>query len=374
MHKQALSFLGLFFCIKLVYSQPVFVTVKNETSVDYPDKVVEIPWELISNKWSNTDTSLINLVDEKTKKELPFQLEYRGEKGIRNLLVQLSVKANSSVRVVLQKKKHGFFPSKTFCRYVPERKDDFAWENDKIAHRAYGKALEGTNEDAYGLDVWVKRTNKLILNERYKRGEYHIDHGDGMDYYHVGFSLGAGNAVPYINDSIWYSKNYHDYKVLDNGPLRSTFQLLYDAWNVNGRPVKAIKTFSIDAGSQMTKIKAEYIYEGNDELPVVAGIIKRKDPGEELLNEEKGIVMYWEPQHGEDGTTGVGLVLTKPVKKMMETDKHLLALITTENKAVSYYTGACWDKAGEITNGTQWQKYLENFYRQLQSPLIVVVK
>ncbi len=26
-------------------------------------------------------------------------------------------------------------------RYVPERLDDFAWENDKIAHRTYGPAL-----------------------------------------------------------------------------------------------------------------------------------------------------------------------------------------------------------------------------------------
>ncbi len=68
----------------------------------------------------------------------------------------------------------------------------------------------------------------IKINERYKRAEYHIDHGDGMDYYHVGFSLGAGNMAPYKNDTIWYSKNYRTWKVLDNGPLRSTFQLTFE--------------------------------------------------------------------------------------------------------------------------------------------------
>ncbi|MNT75427.1 hypothetical protein D3C72_2143220 [compost metagenome] len=67
--------------------------------------------------------------------------------------------------------------------------------------------MENTKENAYGFDVWVKRTDRLIINERYKRNEYHIDHGDGMDYYHVGFSLGAGNMAPYVNDTIRYSAN-----------------------------------------------------------------------------------------------------------------------------------------------------------------------
>ena len=42
---------------------------------------------------------------------------------------------------------------KTFARYVPERYDDFAWESDRIAHRAYGLALipaEGTISSGAG--------------------------------------------------------------------------------------------------------------------------------------------------------------------------------------------------------------------------------
>ncbi len=115
--------------------------------------------------------------------------------------MQLSVKAGQTKKVLFKYGKRLALIHKTYGRYVPERKDDFAWENDKIAFRMYGKALENTpKEMAYGMDVWVKRTDRLILNERYSRGEYHIDHGDGMDYYHVGLTLGAGNMMPCIKD------------------------------------------------------------------------------------------------------------------------------------------------------------------------------
>ncbi|HLY68076.1 MAG TPA: DUF4861 family protein, partial [Puia sp.] len=261
---------------------------------------------------------------------------------------------------------------KTYCRYVPERKDDFAWENDRIAFRMYGKALEGTSEDAYGLDVWAKRTTRLILNERYKRGEYHIDHGDGLDFYHVGFSLGAGNIAPFVNDSIWYSKNYHSYRILDNGPLRSAFQLNYDEWNVAGKKVKVAKIISLDAGNQLNRVQADFTYTGSSELPVAVGIVKREDRGEEMFSEKNGTMAYWEPQIGDNGITGVGSVFMQPVNETM-TKAHLLANFQTKNKQVIYYTGACWNKAGLITNAKEWFSYISSFKEKLQNPLIISI-
>ena len=113
-----------------------------------------------------------------------------------------------------------------------------------------------------------------------------------MDYYHVGFSLGAGNIAPYTADSIWYSKNYVNWKILDKGPIRSTFQLEYNDWNVAGRPVKAVKTISLDAGSQLNRIEVNYQYSDTLAMPVVIGIIKRPQPGTSLLNEKTGIMAY----------------------------------------------------------------------------------
>jgi hypothetical protein len=91
------------------------------------------------------------------------------------------------------------FAPKTYARFVPERYDDFAWENDRIAFRVYGKALEKVpDEMAHGQDVWAKRTSEMVINKWYKSCDYHVDHGQGLDFYDVGFSLGSGSSDPYI--------------------------------------------------------------------------------------------------------------------------------------------------------------------------------
>lgn len=47
------------------------------------------------------------------------------------------------------------------------RKDDIGWENDKGIYRVYGPALQRSGEKAYGVDVWVKNTPELVMNDRY---------------------------------------------------------------------------------------------------------------------------------------------------------------------------------------------------------------
>jgi hypothetical protein len=371
------SFLGMAFILPVfLFAQTkANISIQNNSALDRKETVISIKWETILSHYPQIDTTGFVVINSATKKQVPFQLEHKGLKTIQNLLVQVDLKAKSTLSLLIQKGKPEIFTTKTYARYVPERKDDFAWENDKIAFRAYGKALENTKEDAFGLDVWVKRTDRLILNERYKRNEYHIDHGDGMDYYHVGFSLGAGNMAPYVKDSIYYSANYHQWKVLDNGPLRSTFQLIYDIWNAGGINVKVTKTISLDAGSQLNRIENVYSFDGDKPLPVVVGIIKRPETGTIALNEQQGIMGYWEPTHGVDGTTGVGALLTTPVSNMMVTNKQILAKTEVKNNTpIVYYTGAAWDKAGKIINAEQWFRYLDTFNQQIKEPLIITIK
>lgn len=370
-------FCALVFILPIAFfAQPkVTISIKNNLDFDRKESIVSIKWETIISYYPQIDTTAFVVINAATKKQVPFQLEHQGLKKIQNLLVQVDVKATSTLSLLLQKGKPEIFTTKTYARFVPERKDDFAWENDKIAFRTYGKAIEKTKEDAYGLDVWVKRTDKMVINERYKRNEYHVDHGDGMDYYHVGFSLGAGNMAPYINDTIRYSGNYHQWKVLDNGPLRSTFQLIYDTWDAGGIKVQATKTISLDAGSQLNRIANVYSFEGDKTLPVVVGIIKRPETGIMSLNEQQGIIAYWEPTHGLDGTTAVGSILTTQVNNMIVGSTQMLAKTAVKNnEPVLYYSGAVWDKAGKITNAKQWFNYLDVFYQQINNPLIVNVK
>ena len=53
-------------------------------------------------------------------------------------------------------------------KMYPERVDDIAWENDRTAYRLYGPALQRSGEKAYGIDVWVKNTPDLEVDNRYK--------------------------------------------------------------------------------------------------------------------------------------------------------------------------------------------------------------
>lgn len=368
----------VYFLLVSMYSfsqDKVTIEIKNNLNFDRNEKVIAIDWNAIKAIYNEIDTSNLIIYSPKTKKQLPFQLEHKGKKEIQNLLILVDCKAKSDLTIVLKKGKKENFQTRTYGRYVPERKDDFAWENDKIAFRAYGKALEGTKENAYGYDVWVKSINKMVLNDRYAKGNYHVDQGNGMDYYHVGLTLGAGNMAPYYNDSIVYSGNYQQWKVLDNGPLRTSFELVYEDWNVGNSSIKQTKIISIDAGSQLNKIENSYTFTTLDSLKAVAGIIKRKRNDVILADEQNGIIGYWEPTHPKNGTTGVGIIIPEKTETIFEQQEQLLAKVTIKNNIpFVYYTGACWDKAGDFTNPKQWFEYLYNFKEEIKEPLKIAIK
>lgn len=347
---------------------PVSITIKNPSAMARNEEIVEIPYAKLS-----AVTGPFKLINKQTGKEVPYQLAYQGAPQPRLLLVQVSVPARSTVVLSAVPGKPATVGSRTYARYVPERKDDFAWENDRVAFRMYGAALENfPAENAHGIDVWTKRTSDLVLNKWYKTNDYHHDNGQGLDYYHVGMTLGGGDIAPYLNDSIYYPRNYRTWKVLDSGPLRCTFQLGYEAWQVGNTTVSVVKTISLDAGSQLNKMSVQYTLKQGDSLPVVAGVVKRATPGTILLDEKTGITGYWEPEHGADGITGLGLVLPVHQGRMKVTGQHLLAEAKASGKEpFVYYFGAAWNKAGRYTSAAQWFAYLQTFAEKLSAPLEV---
>lgn len=350
--------------------------IENKSSIPRLEEVVSIPWSDIMVAFPKLDTSMMNIRDAKSNENIPFQFELEGKSSIQNLLILVSIPPKSIQSLVIKKEKAPIHVTRTYGRFVPERKEDFAWENDKIAFRMYGKELEKTpKEMAYGMDVWVKSTSRMVINERYKRGKYHENLGDGMDYYHVGLTLGAGNVAPILNDSIYYSKNYVRWQLLDNGPLRTTFLLEYDTWDVAGNQVSAIKKISLDAGSHLNKIEALYKTNHLDSLSLAVGIIKRKDPGTALLDEKMGIMGYWEPEMGDYGITGVGTIFPSNTQSMKITNQQLLSISKTPlHKPYIYYTGASWNKAGIFTNASQWFSYLYEFREKIRNPLLFSFK
>jgi hypothetical protein len=352
------------------------ITINNTSSTARAGELISVDWKSIQAAYPSIDTANFKVINKATKKELSWQLEKKGGDAIVNLLVQVDVPANGKLFLQLQKGKAATVPVKTYGRYVPERKDDFAWENDKIAFRMYGKELEKTpKEMAYGMDVWVKSTDRMVINERYKRGKYHEDLGDGMDYYHVGFTLGAGNIAPMIKDSIYYDGTYARYKVLDNGPLRTSFQLEYNEWNAAGMKLRATKTITLDAGTHFNKVEVVYSGDTMASLPLVVGIIKRKEQGTMLLDELNGAMAYWEPLHGPDGITGVGSFLLEPAAAVKVTATQLLMQTSTpKGKPIVYYTGAAWNKAGVFTNASTWVSHVQLTKAKIMQPLQVGIE
>ena len=132
-----------------------------------------------------------------------------------------------------------------FGRTVPERKDDFAWENEVVAYRIYGPALEATGEISSGIDVWSKRIPNFVVNDFYKRDaesalthnpalSYHKDNGIGLDSYDVGKTRGCGGTAVWEDGKLIVSKNYTAVRIVAAGPVRFEFASSYAPWAAGG--------------------------------------------------------------------------------------------------------------------------------------------
>lgn len=365
----------IFTCVQLhAVSQKAvhLVRVTNKTGFNSGEQLIAIPWTVVQEKCVNPDTAMFSIVDAVTGKIIPHQFETLGTGKIQNLLLLVVLPAGKQINLKYVQKKASVLAARTYGRFVPERKDDFAWENDRVAFRMYGKALEFTNENAYGIDVWAKRTSPMVIDKWYKTGDYHADHGEGLDYYSVGTSLGAGNNTVYWNDTPVYLGNFSRFKVLDNGPLRTAFTLYYDAVTIGNSTITVTKTITLDAGAQFNRVEVIYTTNDNKVVSTVTGIAKRKDAGLVFMDEQKGIMLYWEPTHPQHGTTGVAVIDTSANRKVFSANQQFLMRIDiVPNKVYTYYTGACWDRAALITDFHAWHRYVNNYYERLKKPLVI---
>ena len=293
---------------------------------------------------------------------------------------------------------------KTFARYVPERYDDFAWESDRIAFRAYGLALipaEGTISSA--ADVWIKKDRGLIVDTMYATKHYHEDNGSFMDDYRVGKSRGCGGLGIWDGKKLYTSSNWKTQKVITTGPIRSEFELTYEAWDAgNGRKVSEVKRYSIDAGSWLTRAENTFSSEDKSPLTIGIGLAERACPTnrDEFIahDQTEGWMSYWQPEDKPKGVTAVAIVLpkgsvqefTNDDPNMPDSKKHaavpqpthegyppirnLLAISPAEvGKPFEYYFGACWDRSGDFTNHVQWENYVKRFAERRDQPLQVTV-
>jgi hypothetical protein len=271
---------------------------------------------------------------------------------------------------------------KAFGRFVRERFDDFAWENDRIAHRTYGKALEtweGEPLSSSTIDIWSKRTARMVVNDWYLSDDYHADHGEGADFYSAGPSRGCGGSGLWADDRLWTSRNYVESRVLANGPIRVMFELVYEPFNVNGISVAEVKRITLDAGSQLDHFQSTYkqYTRPGQAQKLTAGIGLKKTTGDKTeANQEKGWLVKWEPVAKNAGQQGLAIVVN-PSSFASQTEDKLNQLVLTpvgENGVADYWAGFCWDKAGLITSAEAWKQHVDEFAQGLSAPIKVSVK
>jgi hypothetical protein len=266
---------------------------------------------------------------------------------------------------------------KAHGRFVRERFDDFAWENDRIAHRMYGKALEtwkGEPLTSSTVDIWSKRTPKMVIDEWYMVDNYHADTGDGADFYSAGPTRGCGGNGLWAADKLWVSKNFVASRVLANGPIRVMFELDYEPFDVNGTQVAETKRITLDAGSHLDRFQSSYKPQGQAALTTGIGL-KKVNGEEKALNTEHGWLAKWERMEKNAGMQGLAVVVDpKLFEKQTEDQRNLLVLVKVPaDNVVSYRAGFCWDKAGQFTNLDAWKTYVDQFAQGLASPIEVSV-
>jgi hypothetical protein len=274
---------------------------------------------------------------------------------------------------------------KAFGRFVRERFDDFAWENDRIAHRTYGAALEkwaGEPLTSSTIDIWSKRTPRMVINDWYLADHYHEDSGEGADFYSAGASRGCGGNGLWVGDKLWTSYNFVDSRVLANGPIRVVFELDYPPFKVAGASYAEVKRVSLDAGSQLDRFESRYrsffpeFDKPIDREKLFVGVGLKKVTGEKVeFNAAHGWLCKWEPMAKGAGEQGLAIVVDpKRVEKQAEDKLNQLVIIRPpENLKVMYWAGFCWNKAGQITSSDAWKKYVEEFTQGVASPIEVTV-
>ncbi len=395
-------FLGLF-ASAIVASAADQITIKvtNDLSEARPSATIAVPWNSLAELMPGALLQHISIKDS-AGHVLPYQVTNVApeakdpqNKGVAygELLFQHDFTAgekSATFVVTREEAVSPVFSSQTFARYVPERLDDFAWENDKLAHRTYGPALAAPDEPkrgkevlvTSGLDIWCKRVTYPVVDRWYNKGHdhYHHDEGEGMDMYNVGESRGCGGTGIWDGKSLAVGRNYKTWKVIANGPIRTIFELTYDAWAAGGVKVTETKRFTVDAGHNLDQIDSTFTVVEGSATNLTVGIGLNKKPADKGQDEKiavtpvaaDGSLTQWVVQK-TNGMLGTAVIIpAENFQGFAEDDRNLLLLAkATSGQPLRYYVGAGWSKAGEFTTQQAWNDYVAACARRAKSPLTI---
>ena len=361
-----------------VDSQSVIVT--NDTELSRENETVELCFKALQ-KADKSLTAENVVVYDMAGEQIPSQV-YTESDGTVKLLFQVTVEAGAAGKYVVKAGEREDYPMLAYSRHVPERKDDYAYENNKVAGRIYGPALEFPR--TFGSDIWLKCTDRLVINDWFKKMDYHHNYGEGMDCYKVGGTLGGGALVPYSDgETFVIGDNWASVQHICDGPVRTKAEFTYNAFDVNGKQYSASRVIELDANSHFVKSVTAFHPVGHeaDSLDLVLGAIQH-----EVINRYDAInwIAFTEvasdtKQPEIDGNISVALIYDEAeladnsLKAIGDIAGHA-AIITREatNKPVTVWTGSGWSLAG-IDAPDVWTVMVGDFAYAQANPLKVEV-
>ena len=384
------------------------VTISNDQAFDR-EELIEVPISDIAKRVKLIDEEQYIILDAEGS-QVPYQITYDDK-----LLFPATVQANGETTYTIAVGEPISIESAVFGRHYPERVDDMTWENDRSAYRAYGPALQARGERAFGYDIWVKRVPELVVEQRYDKhldaeiqervnqlrrarkykeanelfhsASFHVDHGDGLDCYSVGPTLGGGTAALMQGDKLIYPYCWKEYEIMENGPLRFTVKLTYHPLVVGKDSVVETRLISLERGSQLNKTIITYTGLSKA-TPVATGIVIHTENPEAYVHEsDKGYIAYadlTDNVNNDNGVIYVGAVIPKKTKEMKadlfspkESKErgalgHVLAISNySPNSEYTYYWGSGWSKYG-FDSMEAWTEYLDHYAQRVRHPLIVI--
>jgi pectinesterase len=357
------------------------VTVKNTLDVSRPSETVVLEGAAIRQAMAVEDLRTVHIADAASGTEVLAQpIDLNDDGKFDQVVFQVNIGPRATQSFALSVGPRQVYTKdqfKAFGRFVRERRDDFAWENDRVAHRMYGKALETWAEEpltSSSVDVWFKRTRRLIVNEWYMVDDYHRDTGEGADMYSAGKSRGCGGNGIWDGGKLYTSANFVDTKALANGPIRVMFELTYPAFDAGGARVTEIKRVTLDAGQHLNRFESRYAGAPAAPKTQAAGI--KKHPAALVARDKaRGMLRTWEPVKADSSNFGCAVIADPAnVVDFAEADGNVLMVTTmSAGSDVTYYAGSAWDKGGDVKTADDWDRYLGEAARRIRTPLVVAI-
>ncbi|HEX8472065.1 MAG TPA: glycoside hydrolase family 88 protein [Brevundimonas sp.] len=250
------------------------------------------------------------------------------------------------------------------ARFAPDRLDDLLWENDRVAHRIYGPALQSREPPSgSGVDVWAKRVRWPFMDRQLRFPNYHTDRGEGLDYYDVGRGRGAGGLGVWYDNKLWTSRNFQTYEILKTGGDEAKFKVNYAPWPVDvSRSVSETRTFSLPLGSNFTRMTSTIQSDQTTPLTIAIGISKRQnDAGRGYVTKDaaNGRLMFWEPNDSAHGSLGIAILVDPAMVQGFaeDGDNYMILLRVTPGQPFVYYMGSAWDHGLDFASREAWETF-----------------